>query len=96
MTVKELKELLSNVPDDLKVMVMMENHLKPGMFAFAEACSCDTGVSELGTAEDGTGGGESVFLVLPHGSGVPEDEIDNEENKSPALNMITSSPAASD
>lgn len=86
MTVKELKEKLANVPDDMPVLVQVENHLKPGMFAFAEACSCDTGVSELGPAEDGTGGGENVFLVLPHGTGVPEDEIDNEENLSPELN----------
>jgi hypothetical protein len=86
MTVKELIEMLVNVPDNLPVMLMVENHLKPGMFAFEEACSCDTGISELGPAEDGKGGGESVFLVLPHGSGVPEDEIDNEENKSPGLN----------
>lgn len=90
MTLDELIEIGMKVPADtrkkIKVMVQVENHLKPGMFAFAEACSCDTGVSELGPAEDGTGGGESVFLVLPHGSGVPEDEIDNEENKSPELN----------
>lgn len=86
MTVKELKEKLANAPDDMEVMVEVPNHLKPGMFAFAPACSCDTGMTELGAAEDGTGGGERVFLVLPHGSGVPEDEIDNEENKSPELN----------
>lgn len=79
MTAKELREKLANVPDDMPVLVQVENHLKPGMFAFAEACSCDTGVSELGPAEDGTGGGESVFLVLPHGAGVPEDEIDSTE-----------------
>jgi hypothetical protein len=86
MTVKELKEKLANAPDDMEVMVEVPNHLKPGMFAFAPACSCDTGVTTLGPAEDGTGGGENVFLVLPHGSGVPEDEIDNEENRSPELN----------
>ena len=86
MTAKELKVLLANVPDEMQVMVMVENHLKPGMFAFAPACTCDTGVSTLGASEDGTGGGEEVFLVLPHGSGVPEDEMDNEENKSPELN----------
>lgn len=79
MNVKELKELLADVPDDMPVMVMVENHLKPGMFAFIEACTCDTGVSTLGPNEDGTGGGETVFLVLPHGSGVPEDEMDNGE-----------------
>lgn len=82
-----VKELLVNVPDNLPVMVMVENHLKPGMFAFAEACLCDTGISELGPAnEDGTGGGESAFLILPHGSGVPEDEIGSKENQSPELN----------
>jgi len=90
MTLEELIEIGMKIPankrKELKVMVMIENHLKPGMFAFAEACSCDTGISELGPDEDGTGGGESVFLVLPHGSGVPESEIDNEENKSPELN----------
>lgn len=82
---KELRALLTPETDELEVMVIVENHLKPGMFAFAPACSCDTGISELGSAEDG-GGGETVFLVLPHGSGVPEDEIDNEENQSPELN----------
>jgi hypothetical protein len=90
MTLEELIEIGMKVPADqrkkVKVMVIVENHLKPGMFAFAEACSCDTGISELGPSEDGTSGGESVFLVMPHGSGVPEDEIDNEENKSPELN----------
>lgn len=90
MTLEELIEIGMKVPAEerkkLKVMVMVENHLKPGMFAFKEACACDTGVSELGAAEDGEVGGESVFVVLPHGSGVPEDELDNEENKSPELN----------
>jgi hypothetical protein len=86
MTVKELKEKLANAPDDMEVMVEVPNHLKPGMFAFAPACSCDTGVTTLGPAEDGTGGGEDVFLVLPHGTGVPEDEIDKQENQSPELN----------
>lgn len=86
MTVKELKERLADVPDDMEVMVEVPNHLHPGMFAFAPACSCDTGVSELGASEDGNGGGETVFLVLPHGTGVPEDEMDKEENISPELN----------
>jgi hypothetical protein len=86
MKVKELKEKLVDVPDDMEVMLQVENHLKPGMFAFAPACSCDTGVSELGPAEDGGGGGETVFLVLPHGAGVPEDEMDKPENNSPELN----------
>jgi hypothetical protein len=86
MTVKELKDKLADAPDDLEVMVMMENHLKPGMFAFAPACACDTGVSTLGPSEDGTEGGETVFLVLPHGSGVSEEEIENGEDVAPQLN----------
>lgn len=76
MTVKQLRELLSEAPDDMKVLVLVENLLTPGMFAFAEACSCDTGISQLGPGEDGTGGGEDVFVVLPHGFGISEDEID--------------------
>jgi len=86
MTVKELKLKLVDAPDDMKVLVIVENHLNPGMFAFAEACECDTGISELGPNKDGTGGGESVFLVLPHGTGVSEDEMGNMENQSPELN----------
>ena len=77
MTVAELKEILATAPDDLKVMIQMPNHLKPGMFAFAEACTCDTGVSELGPG-DGEEGGETVFLVLPHGTGVTEEEMETE------------------
>lgn len=86
MTVNELKELLAAAPDDMKVMVMVEDHLKPGMFAFAEACTCDTGISHLGPGEDGTGGGEEVFLVLPHGSGVPEEDINKGQDTVPGLN----------
>ena len=85
MNVKELKELLKDAPDDMLVLVQVENHIKPGMFAFTEACVCDSGVSTLGPGIDEEGG-EVVFLVLPHGSGVPEDEMDDLENKSPALN----------
>lgn len=83
---KELRALLTPEADELEVMIMVENHLKPGMFCFAPASEHDSGVTTLGPAEDGTGGGENVFVVLPHGAGVPEDEIDNEENKSPELN----------
>lgn len=86
MTVKQLKELLAEAPDEAKVMLMVENHLKPGMFAFVEACTCDTGMSTLGPSEDGTEGGEEVFLVLPHGAGVSEDDIENGNATVPDLN----------
>jgi hypothetical protein len=56
------------------------------MFAFAPACICDTGKSTLGPAEDGEGGGETVFLVLPHGSGVTEEDIENGKDIIPDLN----------
>lgn len=78
MNVKELCKLLAEAPDDALVMVMVENHLKPGMFTFANACECDTGMRTLGPSEDGTGGGEEVFLVLPHGAGVPEEDLDDQ------------------
>lgn len=86
MTVAKLKELLAEAPDDMPVMILVENHLKPGMFAFADACECDTGISELGPSEDGTEGGESVFLILPHGSGVPEEDIESGEHVDPSFN----------
>jgi hypothetical protein len=86
MTVKELKQLMAGAPDDMIVMLLVEDHLKPGMFAFTEACSCDSGISELGPEEDGTGGGEKVFLILPHGSGVSEDELEEGDQTIPELN----------
>lgn len=86
MTVKELKDLLAEAPDDMRVLVIVEDHLKPGMFAFAEACTCDTGISTLGPNEEESGGGETVFLVLPHGSGVPEGEIESGEFTDPMSN----------
>lgn len=77
---------MADAPDDATVMVMVENHLNPGMFAFAEACECDTGMSTLGESEDGTGGGEEVFLVMPHGSGVAEEDLESGEAVIPQLN----------
>jgi len=83
---KELRALLTPETDNLKVLLLVEDKLKPGMFAFAEACICDTGIATLGPGEDGTGGGETVFLVLPHGSGVPEEDIENGKDTIPELN----------
>jgi hypothetical protein len=86
MNVKELKELLATAPDEMEVMVMVEDHLNPGMFAFASACTCETGISEIGTEEDGGGESNKVFLVLPHGAGISEDEIDTDQDIIPELN----------
>ena len=86
MTVKELKELLNTAPDEMPVMLIIEDHLKPGMFAFTDACACDTGVTELGPGEDGTCGGEKIFLVARHGSGVTDEEIESGEVIAPELN----------
>lgn len=71
MLVKELRELLEKAPQDLVVLVKIDDLLHPGMFAFAEACSCETGVVTIGTTE----GEREVFLVLPHGAGVAGSEI---------------------
>lgn len=66
--------VLAKAPDDMEVMISVENHLHPGMFAFAPACAGETGISTLGSGTEGEEGSESVFLVLPHGFGVSEDE----------------------
>lgn len=68
MKVGTLKELLSNVDDDIPVMVMVQNLLRPGMMAFATACTCETGLAEMGANEDGTGEGCLAFLVMHHGA----------------------------
>lgn len=83
MTVADLKQLLAEAPDDMIVMVMVEDHLKPGMFAFAEACTCETGITELANEE---GDDLKVFLVMPHGAGVSEGDIDNGQETIPELN----------
>lgn len=83
---KELLELLADAPDDIEIMVIVENHLKPGMFAFASACTCETGVMELGPDENGEGGGESVFLIAPHGAGVSESKEAEGGKTIPELN----------
>jgi hypothetical protein len=77
MTVKELKELLSDAPEDMRVFVGDITHL--GMFCFKEACICDSGVSDFGpeNPEEGeTGKIESGFgfVLMPHGLTVEEGE----------------------
>lgn len=86
MTVKQLRELLAEAPDDMAVLVAVEDHTKPGMFAFAEACVGETGISTLGPSEDGSEGGEEVFLVLPHGFSISEGEAEDGEETIPELN----------
>lgn len=83
---KELRALLTPETDEMEVMLIVENHLKPGMFAFASACSCETGVMELGPGENGEPGGEKIFLVAPHGAGVSEEETEKGEDTIPELN----------
>jgi hypothetical protein len=74
MNVKQLKELLKDVPDHIPVMVMVQNLLRPDMMAFAPACTCETGLAELGTDENGDGEGNLAFLVLQHGATMAEDD----------------------
>lgn len=86
MNVKDLKQLLADAPDDMPVMVIIENHLKPGMFGFTTACECETGIIELGPTENGEGGGEAVFLIAPHGAGVSESDSEEGNEAIPELN----------
>lgn len=85
MTVKELKELLAEAPDDMVVMVAVEDHLQPGLFAFAEACTCETGVTDLDATEDGLILSKA-FLILPHGFGVSESDPQSGDEIIPELN----------
>ena len=86
MTVKQLKQMLADAPDDMKIMVLVEDHLHPGMFAFAEACEGETGIATLGPSEEGIEYDETVFLVLPHGYGIPEEDIEDGKEAVPGLN----------
>lgn len=79
MTVKELRELTLEAPDDMEVMILGgESALNRG-FMFLGACICDSGVIELGPPNDIDTGAfkpEKVFAVLPHGFGATQEEIE--------------------
>ena len=72
MTVKELRGLLAEAPDDMLVFVPIDS-MVVGAFAFEEACSSISGVIEFGPA-DAPYGQEinpaenqgKAFLVAPH------------------------------
>lgn len=83
MTVKQLKELLIEAPDDMRVYVASITEL--GMFAFEEACEGDSGIITLGPLPEDDGihtEGDKIFSLMPHGLGIHEDEL-NEEGSEP-------------
>lgn len=83
MTVKQLKELLADAPDDMEVFVQKESTL--GVFVFAPACHQSSGVADFGPPiEEGYRQPEKGFVVMSHDSGVTEDEMD--EHKPDNLN----------
>lgn len=65
MTVKELKEKLANVPDDLRIVICKED-TNIGGFFFEPACEHDCGVTDLGEPDDNkgeVGEGGKVFII---------------------------------
>jgi hypothetical protein len=81
MLVKELKELLADVPDDMKVFVPVEGGI-PAMFAFEEACPSISGVIQFGPppvafAPMEKNAPKEGFLIAPH-SFHNEEEHENE------------------
>ncbi len=85
MLVSELKEMLKDVPDDMRVFTPVEGGI-PGMFAFEEACPTVSGVIQFGPppkafAPVETNSPKEGFLIAPHSF---HDE-DKHENDSKAI-----------
>lgn len=67
MTVKELKDILTNVPDNMRVMLCKEDTTIGGFF-FEPACEHDCGVTDLGEPDESkgeVGEGGKVFMLSP-------------------------------
>lgn len=65
MTVKELKNKLANVPEDMDVVILREDTTLGGFF-FDPACSEDSGVTDLGAPDESkgeVGKGGKVFML---------------------------------
>lgn len=70
MLIKELKELIKDIPDNMRVFVPVEGGIA-GMFAFEEACPAVSGVIQFGPppvafAPLETNSPKEGFLVAPH------------------------------
>lgn len=74
MTVKDLKEILKDAPDDLQVLIPMSGEFDG---YFKSPCSEETGISELGIDEN-SNETEPAFIIVPCGffeehKGVPPE-----------------------
>lgn len=81
MTIKELKEKIANVPDDMEVMICREDSTLGG-FLFESACSHDSGTTDLGEPDKSTGEvgeGGKVFMLSTC-------QCEHEETTTTALN----------
>jgi hypothetical protein len=64
MTVKELKELLKDAPDEMQVLIPVDAGLFDGRFL--SPCVGETGVGSLGIDEE-SDETEDSFVIVPHG-----------------------------
>lgn len=79
MTVKELKEKLANVPDEMQVMICKEDS-NLGGFYYEPPCIHDSGVIDLGEPDESkgeVGEGGKVFMLSPCQCEAEVDEANN-------------------
>lgn len=84
MTVKELRQLLEDAPNDMGVYVNRDSAL--GGFVFELACVNESGIAVFGDPDESQGEvGDTThgFIIMAHGSTVSEDDIDEDEIDTP-------------
>lgn len=65
MNVGELKELMKDAPDEMRVLLPADMDIFDGRFK--EPCTCDSGVAQLGIMEGVDDVHSNDFLLVPHG-----------------------------
>jgi hypothetical protein len=87
MTVKQLKEKLKGVDENMTVYLLRDSAI--GGFAFSPACPEETGVCEFGPPDEASGevGNQGFgFCIMPHGATAEEDDENETDELPPLLN----------
>lgn len=82
MTVKDLKEMLKDAPDNMNIYVDIGSQL--GGFVFVNACIHESGIVEFGKADKKlgeAGDADKGFIIMAHGSTISEEDIDKEDSE---------------
>lgn len=78
MTVAELKEMLTEAPDEMNVFVLGDSAL--GGFLFLPACGKESGVVDFGEPDQASGEIGDIkrgFVLMACGSTCTEEQMDN-------------------